>query len=365
MAQDRTFTLSTIGTASRNFIDVTTWDASFQSDFRTGGGFHEHGDMFADSTFTDTLVEMGPSVLSRVAQACAVTLSNAPGEKPVWKPSDAGTVDFFLRVTRGGRASGIEFDGATKTISASPPSNAMIVLTDSGGAGGTAKLYGCTVKNSSRYGISTQSAGKNIFLIEFCEVYDNALSGLLLVDNLSANTNMGTARFCGFGFNGAWGIESNTSGGNAESCFIPNCWFRGNTTGSVEKPASGSGSSFVVMDDQRFTDLSLPLNGEFAANVLENATQSQFAFANESGRDFTPGSGSVLLGEAENFGQDFGVGYPFDVKRNRLKFDWSNLLDVGPIQSKVFAPDPKFILPITATVGIQDEPSGTVKVVFP
>ncbi len=120
------------------------------------------------------------------------------------------------------------------------------------------------------------------------------------------------------------------------------------------------------LDDQRFTDLGLVLGGAGSVNVLENATQAQFSFANEATRDFTPQVGSVLLGEGQGFGQDPApIVNTFDVNNDRLAFDWGDRLDVGPIQSKLFAPDPSFILPIVATVGIQDEPDSSVKVVFP
>ncbi len=355
MAQNLTFTTSTIGTASRNFIDVTTWVASFPSDFRTGGGVHHHGDLFADSDITDTDVAMGPTAQNQVTRACGITLSNAPGEKPLWRPGSGGAPLRYLQIARGARVSGITFDGSLRNMSTSGV-RGMVTFNEFGTGSeviGFAKLYGCTIKNSNVNGITAGNATGALFRMESCQIYDNALSGLIMFDTSGGGARMGEARNCGFAFNGLWGIESFTKAPSSsrERINIPDSWFRSNPSGSVQRIDNPpQPSSFVVMDDQRFTDEGFVLNGTFAANVLENAIQAQFAFVNEAGRDFTPGSGSVLLGQGHIFGQEFDFNYPFDVNNARLNFDWGDRLDVGPIQSKT-----------VAAIPVADEPDLAVK----
>ena len=352
MAQDLTFTTSTIGTASRNFIDVTTWDAAFPADFRTGGGVHHHGDLFADSDITDVDVAIGPPIQINMARACAVILSNAPGEKPLWRPGSGVGVTQFLLLARGSRVSGITFDGSLRDITTSGARGLVHMRTAGGGEGeiGLIKLYGCTVKNSSKHGIVIGNDSKRIGIVESCLVFDNALSGIVLRDSSNQGSRLASIRNCGFAFNGNWGIGS-VATGVKEKAEIPGCWFRDNTSGSIERISTPpQPSSFVVMDDQRFTDLGILTDGANSANVLENATQAQFAFADEAGRDFTPGSGSVLLGQGPIIGQEFDFSHAFDVKNNRLQFDWGDRSDVGPIQSKTVAGIP-----------VADEPDLAVK----
>lgn len=341
MAQNWTLTTSTIGTASRNFIDPTTWDAAFPADLRTGNGVHHFGFLFADSDITDVSLTLGPATTTNVSQACNVTMTNAPGQKPVWKPVSGGAVAFFLTFVRGAKVVGITFDGSLRSLLDS--SRAIIDMVDQGGSADIIELFGCTVKNSSAHGIRWITVSGGIHKCAFVQVFDCAGSGLLMRDSTSTGKFMGVARYCGFGFNTRWGVEARdglSQIGPPETVRVLSCWFRGNTLGSIESVLTqdgGVGSSFCVLDDGQFTTLGMTLSGSGAVNVLENATQVQFAFVNEAGRDFTPGSGSVLLGQGHAFGQSFTLEYPFDVNTNRLILNWGDRLDVGPIQSKISA----------------------------
>ena len=362
MAQNWTNTVSTIGTASRNFIDPTTWDGAIASDLRTGGGANEVGVMFADSDFTDVLLTIGPSTLSNQTIACGTKLRNAPGEKPVWKPGSGSAVSFYLEIPRVVSVTGIIFDGASRNLSSSSDGLVLFNSTGPGGIGGP-KGQGCTFKNSSRNGLRINSPS-TIFI--YCLAFDN-VGGDGFHSTLGTGISF-TAIFCGAAFNSGFGYGVINA---AATSFLRNCWARGNTLGSIENivstASSPGNSSWLVIDDGRLTTIGATLGGADMVNVLENATQAQFAFVNEAGRDFTPGPGSVLLGEGAEFGSNGGSFVSFDVNNARLAFDWGDRMDVGPIQSKIaiIAEAAQIITPLTVSTGFALDPTTGVEVIAP
>lgn len=329
MAQDFTNTVSSVGTASRDFATVALWNASVPADPRTGGGTNTVGEMFADSVFTDVNIDLGPVTSTNMTQACNVILRNAPGEKPVWKPTGA-SVFSYLAIRRGIVVSGIIFDGDDRDVSG----GGMVILSDQGPTANSATIIGSTFKNSSSNGLRLATSNGGQGNVVYCLAFDNAGGG---IQSTAADGNSaGRIAYCGSAFNGGAGYGANVS---TSRITIVGSWARGNTGAAVGTVVFNlaPASSHNVIDDGSFTTIGLTLGGSGAVNVLENATQANFAFANEATRDFTPGAGSVLLGEGAEQGSNNAVLEPFDVNGNRLFLSGGTQLDVGPIQSSVIS----------------------------
>ena len=358
MAQDWTNVIDTVGTAaSRDFTDPTSADAAFPTDFRTGGGVNHVLVMFADSVFTDVDLDLGPGTVTNTTRACNVKLVNAVGESPVWKPGTGSQVGSYLEIHTGMTVAGILFDGDDRDIT-----TGLLILRGTGSAAGLPTALGCTFKDSSATGVRFATTGAVQAQAIYCLAFDNFANGFNTTGPVGQQA--GTCINCGSAFNTGRGYGSD----NGALWDIRGSWARGNTQDAVQAiRTSGSvpgSTAHNVIDDGSFTTLGLTLGGTDGADILENATQLNFNFANETTRDFTPQSGSVLLGKGADFGSSNAPRDPFDVKGNRLQFDWDDRMDVGPIQSKIAAPA-QVVTPLVVTTGLALDVTTGVEVIAP